>query len=131
VIHQEVLLGYLRDQLRCNLAANGARNCIHQAKFLNRFIVRAVRRGFHVDQLCSTSSTPAAMIQIIDQCQITMSLPKRLLVHANPFYRFRLPPFQAALNRAVHDAVDFIPAQLEVGYYAVFRVKVPAGSIWK
>jgi hypothetical protein len=30
---------YLHDQLRSNLTANGVRNCIHQAKFLNRFIV--------------------------------------------------------------------------------------------
>ena len=51
MIHQEVLLGYLRDQFRCNLVANGVRNCIHQAKFLNRFIVRAVRIAINMDGL--------------------------------------------------------------------------------
>ena len=30
---------YLRDQLRRNLTANGVRDCIHEAEFINRFIV--------------------------------------------------------------------------------------------
>src|ERR1700722_13929489 len=36
---KEAVLPYLRDQLRCNVTANGVRNRVHYAEFLNRVIV--------------------------------------------------------------------------------------------
>jgi hypothetical protein len=55
-----------------------------------------------------------AAIQIIHQCQITVTFTERLLVYSNPLHHFRLPSSQSALDGTIHDAVDLIPAQVEL-----------------